>query len=101
MAGRQKKGGRYTPPANAARAPRPPAGESEPTPEVGRRPTPPVMLFILAGMWIVAGVVAGIRLDVSWRLIPAVVFIGIGLLYLRAAITTVVRRDEHAARDRD
>src|SRR4051812_30456037 len=100
MAGRQKKGGRYTPP-KSGRAARPPAGEPESTPQVGRRPSPPGLLFLLAAMWIVSGVIAGISLDVSWKLVPAIVFIGIGLLYLRSAVTTLVRRNEHAARDHD
>jgi hypothetical protein len=52
------------------------------------------MLFAIAAMWIVVGVVALVALSAAWKLIPGVVFIGIGLLYLRGALTTVVRRDK-------
>ena len=63
-------------------------------PQVGRRPSSPGLLFAIAAMWIVVGVVALVALSAAWRLIPGVVFIGIGLLYLRGALTTVVRRDK-------
>ena len=62
--------------------------------QVGRRPTPPAMLFAVAGMWIVAGIVALVALSASWKLVPGIVFIGIGLLYLRGALTTVARRND-------
>ena len=45
-------------------------------------------------MWVGAGVVALIALTASWKLVPGIVFIGIGLLYLRGAAATVVRRAE-------
>jgi len=43
-------------------------------------------------MWIGAGVVALVSLTASWKLVPGIVFIGIGLLFLRGAAATVVRR---------
>ncbi len=46
-------------------------------------------------MWIAAGVVALAVMTASWKLIPGVVFIGVGLLYLRGALTLVARRSEH------
>ena len=36
-------------------------------------------------MWVVIGIVAGFILTASWKLVVVVVFIGIGLLYLRSA----------------
>jgi hypothetical protein len=44
-------------------------------------------------MWIVCGIVALVGLNASWKLIPAIVFIGIGLLFLRGAATTAARRN--------
>jgi hypothetical protein len=43
-------------------------------------------------MWVVVGIVALVSLHVTWRLVPGIVFIGIGLLYLRAAAATSLRR---------
>ncbi len=62
------------------------------TPQVGRRPSPPVFLFVIALSWVLAGIVALVALSASWKLVPGIVFIGIGLMYLRAAITTLARR---------
>jgi hypothetical protein len=45
-------------------------------------------------MWIGSGVVALVALHASWRLVPGIVFVGIGLLFLRGAAATVVRRSE-------
>jgi hypothetical protein len=85
--------------ADRARKPRKQSSSAKkPTEEraqqVGRRPSSPSLLFAIAAMWIVVGVVALVALSVSWKLIPGVVFIGIGLLYLRGALTTMVRRDK-------
>jgi hypothetical protein len=64
------------------------------TPQVGRHPSPPLLLFAIAAMWILVGVIALVALSATWRLIPGIVFIGLGLLYLRGALTTVARRGE-------
>ena len=83
-----------------ARARRPPArkpvgDEPEPPPgQVGKRPSRPGFLATIGVMWIVAGGIELFALDASWRLVPAVVFIGIGLFFLRGAATTVVRRTD-------
>ena len=84
-------GGRYTP-----KTPSPPAvGDgSAPTPQVGRRPSSPSFLVAAALAWIVCGVIAGTMLQASWKLIPAIVFVGIGLFFLRGAAQTVVRHEE-------
>ena len=65
---------------------------SDRTPQVGRRPSPPGLLFGIAAMWIAVGVAALVALHATWKLVPGVVFIGVGLLYLRGALTTVARR---------
>ncbi|HET7487095.1 MAG TPA: hypothetical protein VFJ85_04145 [Acidimicrobiales bacterium] len=82
-------GGRVTPKPAAA-----PAPAAAPPAQPGRRPSSPGFLLAVAVAWIAAGVIALVRLDASWKLIPGVVFIGIGLLFLRGAAATVVRRDE-------
>jgi hypothetical protein len=74
----------------AARRPGPPDPHFQP----GRRPTSPAFLLLLALTWIAAGVVDLVALDASWKLIPGIVFVGIGLLFLRGAAVTVVRRAE-------
>jgi hypothetical protein len=43
------------------------------------------------------GLVALFKLTASWRLVPAIVFIGIGLYYVRAASVTVLRRENRKA----
>jgi len=44
-------------------------------------------------MWIGVGVVEMFALTASWRLVPAIVFVGIGLFFVRGAATTINRRD--------
>jgi len=61
--------------------------------QVGRRPSSPGFLFAVGVAWILCGVYALVALSVSWKLVPGVVFIGIGLLWLRGAITASARRD--------
>ncbi|MGC9155735.1 MAG: hypothetical protein ACP5HZ_08810 [Ferrimicrobium sp.] len=60
--------------------------------EVGRRNASPLLLVGLALMWMVAGAVCGLYLHASWTLIPVVVAVGIGVLYLRAAAGAYLRR---------
>ena len=50
--------------------------------------------MVVAAMWIVFGVLMMVGLHASWRFVPGIVSIGIGLLYLRAAAATVVRRQD-------
>lgn len=45
-------------------------------------------------LWIAAGVIELIALQASWRFVPGIVFIGIGLFFLRGAIFTVARRED-------
>jgi len=55
---------------------------------------------VIGGVWIACGLAAFFGLSVSWKLVPAVVFVGIGLLFLRGAFTTVARHEERYRRDR-
>lgn len=59
--------------------------------QVGRRPSNPAFLALLGLVWIACGAVALLELHASWKLIPGIVFIGIGLFFLRGAATTVER----------
>jgi hypothetical protein len=74
----------------------PPARRQGPQLQPGRRPSSPGLLLVVALMWVTAGVWALVAMTVSWKLVPGIVFIGIGLLYLRGAAATVARRaDRH------
>jgi hypothetical protein len=94
---RQKKGpGRVTPKKgsdapDAAKADPRARRPIEPK-QVGKRPSSPGLLAIVGVMWIVAGVVVFALLTATWKLVPGVVFIGIGLFYIRGAILTMARR---------
>lgn len=82
---------RRQPPRKPRRPVRP---ENTPVPRVGRRPSAPGLLFAISAMWIAAGIFVLVTLTAGWKLIPGVVSIGIGALYLRGAVTTVARRSD-------
>jgi hypothetical protein len=63
-------------------------------PQVGKRPSPPWLLLVIALMWIGAGAFTWYKLDAAWKLVPAAVFVGIGFFYLRGGLQTIVRHDE-------
>jgi tellurite resistance protein TehA-like permease len=67
-------------------------------PQVGRRPSSPAYLAVVGVMWVAVGVIDIVRLKAGWRIAVGIVFIGIGLFFLRGAAMTVVRRDERRAR---
>ena len=96
MAREKNKGGRYTPRGGGPLRLRAQAGRSgsggAPLGQVGRRPTRPPLLLAIGLLWVGCGVVALVKLHAGWKLIPGVVFIGIGLLYLRAAGTAYLRQ---------
>ena len=98
MAKRRGTSGRVTPkgtrPANAKRPVARDAGTDAAAAQVGRRPSNPGFLVLLAIVWIVVGVVLMLTLDAGWKFIPGIVSIGIGLLFLRGAAATVVRRQQ-------
>ncbi|MBV9411648.1 MAG: hypothetical protein JO148_08630, partial [Acidimicrobiia bacterium] len=60
----------------------------------GKRPSNPAFLVLLALVWIAAGVYAIVALSASWKLIPGIFFIGVGILFLRGAAVTVRRRED-------
>jgi hypothetical protein len=64
------------------------------SPQIGRRPSNPSFLALVGLMWVVAGVAALLKLRAGWKIAVGIVFIGIGLFYLRGAAMTVVRREE-------
>jgi hypothetical protein len=63
-----------------------------PPAQVGKRPSNPGFLLVLGVLWFGAGIVALIALHVAWRLVPGIVFIGIGSFYLRGGIVAANRR---------
>lgn len=65
-------------------------------PQVGRRPSPPGLLFAIAAMWILCGVAAWIGLTAMWKWVIVLVFMGVGGFFLRGALQTVVRHEERA-----
>jgi hypothetical protein len=93
---KRSSGGRVTPkggqtPSDAS--PRP-AREPKPTGQVGKRPSSPRLLFAVALAWIACGIAAFFLFSASWRIVVGVVFIGIGLYWLRGALATVTRHEE-------
>ena len=59
---------------------------------VGRHPSPPGFLLLVALAWFAAAVGALVILHAGWKLIPVVVFAGVGVLYLRGAMSAYLRR---------
>ncbi|MHB8512760.1 MAG: hypothetical protein ACYDCC_11335 [Actinomycetota bacterium] len=73
-------------------------GDEEPQPQVGKRPSNPSFLALVGVVWIAAGIFELLRLKASWRLVPGIFFIGIGLLFLRGAAQTVLRREKRQSK---
>jgi len=71
---------------------RKPAGSSAGPPVVGKRPSKPSFLALIALLWFAAAVVAFFGIHRGWRLIPVVAFAGVGLFYLRGAAGSYLRR---------
>lgn len=63
---------------------------------IGRRPSSPGFLAVVAVMWIAVGVIVFVALKTGWRLIPSIIAVGIGLLFLRGAGATVLRRERRS-----
>jgi hypothetical protein len=68
----------------------------KPLPQVGKRPSPPALLLVIGAIWVVAGIVMIFALRSSWKLVPVVVSIGIGLLYVRGGITALARHADQS-----
>jgi len=82
-------GGRATPGAAGSRKrARPPVGP----PVVGKRPSRPGFLAACALLWFGAAIFAFFGLHNGWKLIPVICFAGIGILYLRGAAGSYLRR---------
>ena len=95
MAKPRRTTGRVTPKGTrpaGVRPPKPASAEAAPPGQVGRRPSQPGFLLAVAAMWIIVGIVILIWVHTGWRIVPAVVAIGIGLFFLRGAAATVLRR---------
>jgi hypothetical protein len=101
MATRQRKagGGRVTPKGGTPRASGLSAGakgapkKPERPVAIGRRPSSAGFLAFVAVMWMAVGVIMFLSLSSSWKLVPVIVAIGIGGLFLRGAISTVLRHE--------
>jgi hypothetical protein len=66
---------------------------------VGRRPSPPGFLIAIGAAWIICGVIELVALQASWRFVPGIFFIGVGIFFLRGAATTVMRREARRSTD--
>lgn len=93
------KGGVARPSDAAPRKRRNPLEPERPV-AVGRRPSSPAFLAVVAVMWLAVGVVMFLTLSTGWRLIPSIVAVGIGLMFLRGAGATVARRERRGSPDR-
>ena len=80
-------------------AKRPPLDIDKPV-TIGRRPSSPGFLAIVAVMWLAVGVVVILTMQSTWKLVPAIVAIGIGLMFLRGAGATVLRRERRRSSER-
>ena len=75
--------------------------DSEPQlPQIGKRPSSPFRLLATGIVWIVCGIVALTSLSASWKFIPAIFFIGVGLLWLRGAALTLSRHERRSGEGR-
>ena len=104
----KKKGGRYTPKGgpvpkapSTARSGRTDAAATTPArARAARKPAPPWFLVLIGVLWIAVGFVIALRVEGSWRILPALVFAVVGVAYLRAALNATMRRNETRWPDR-
>jgi hypothetical protein len=66
--------------------------------QVGRRPSNPAFLLLIGIMWVAAGIVALTSLSAVWKFVPGILFIGVGLFFIRGAGATVLRRGRRPPR---
>jgi hypothetical protein len=88
---RKRKGGRVTP--KGGRPATPPSAD-KPVGQVGKRPSNPTFLAVVGLAWIICGIAAFFVFKESWRIVVGVVFIGVGLYWLRGAFATITRHEE-------
>jgi hypothetical protein len=108
----RKKGGRVTPKKATAPPGRPRRSvlpsrvgpfekpdASRPVGQVGRRPSSPAKLLVFSIVYVAAGILSFFTLKGSLAVIIGVVFIGMGLLWLRGAATAKLRQQQHSQDD--
>jgi len=66
---------------------------------VGRRPSSPAFLALVAVMWFAVAVVFFLAFKSTWKLLFVIVSFGIGILFLRGAGATVLRRERRRSSD--
>ena len=103
MADRRRKpppSGRVTP--RGGRPLTPPRQRPDPDRpvQVGKRPSSPYFLVIVAVLWVAVGIVIMVAATFSWRFVVGIVAIGIGLFFLRGAGATVLRREQRRTEGR-
>ncbi|MCL5973224.1 MAG: hypothetical protein ACYCWN_11770 [Ferrimicrobium sp.] len=59
----------------------------------------PLVLGIIAALWIAGGVSIGLYVHGSWRYIPAIFACGIGVVFLRSAAGAYVQRLRSQSRE--
>ena len=70
----------------------PDARQPQGAPMVGKRPSRPGFLAVAALLWFAAAIIAFFGLHTGWKLIPVICFTGVGILYLRGAAGSYLRR---------
>jgi hypothetical protein len=94
----KKKGGRYTPKGGTtARRPPPrtPRSRPDPGPALDRRESPAWFLALIAVLWLAAALAIAVKVDALWKVVPVVIFGGVSVYYLRAAVAAVRRRQRN------
>ena len=91
---RKRKGGRVTPKAGASAPKATGPAAAKPMGQVGKRPSNPTFLAVVGLAWIICGIAAFFVFKESWRIVVGVVFIGVGLYWLRGAFATITRHEE-------
>ncbi|HEY6318787.1 MAG TPA: hypothetical protein VI462_12990 [Acidimicrobiia bacterium] len=86
MAQSRKRRGRSSQPARSGRK-----GDENPG-QVGRQPRSPLFLFVVGVAWVICGIVAYVTLKANWKLVPAIFFVGVGVLWIRGAVTAAARQ---------
>jgi len=90
----KRKGGRVTPKGGASSPPTKGSNADKPVGQVGKRPSNPRFLAVVGVAWIICGIAAFFIFKESWRIVVGVVFIGVGLYWLRGAFATIARHEE-------
>jgi hypothetical protein len=62
--------------------------------QVGRKPSSAGFLLLVSVMWVSVGIIVLLTFHASWKLIPGVFSIGVGLLFFRGFGSTVIRREQ-------